>query len=194
MKKMTKLFLMIGLFVCLACTLSVFAFAEGEMVSNLETPYGTIKSDYADIDQFPFVVFDSNKNNVGGYSLLTKDGGSALDSLTWKSGTYYIYMRKDSTSTTTWNNHALGSNKNIVIDLGGNTLSYSARMFYSKTQNSRTHEVTFKNGTLLPINNSSDKKSYIFTLVTHNSNSNAKLDLLFEDITFDFNDGGSLYF
>ena len=113
--------------------------------SDLITPYGTIPSDYADVETYPFVIFDGNgkflkaykvwlgnNNGVFDYIAYTYNKYNAWDSTTGKY-TYnggaaraaVVYLRRNyemSSSDVKFQNTGAIQGE-VTIDLGGHTLS-----------------------------------------------------------------------
>ena len=106
----------------------------------VETEYGVIPAEYASEDEYPFVLFDSNKNWIGaamqlyGAKLDTMAVGKAKDYLkrnTWSGGSYgkgeisvIILMRRDVVMAADEEYYNIAQAKgNIIIDLNGKTLT-----------------------------------------------------------------------
>lgn len=158
MKKQTKIWLFAAAFaLMLALAFTVGALAADEApeldpTSPLYTPYGMIPEEYASVEDYPFVAFDSNGKCLGAAAILINDGNagdpSAIFQKIWKKqGTYYIYMRADYT-------HSNGSFNissvydTAIVDLGGHTLTYTQSINVQlKTKGSHA-KVTFKNGNM----------------------------------------------
>ena len=113
--------------------------------SDLITPYGTIPSDYEDVETYPFVIFDGNgkflkaykvwlgnNNGVFDYIAYTHHKYNAWDSVTGKytynggvARTAVIYLRRNyemSSSDVKFQNTGAIQGE-VTIDLGGHTLS-----------------------------------------------------------------------
>lgn len=158
MKKQTKIWLLIASFALLfTLVFAIGAFAteetpEPDTTNPLYTPYGMIPEDYADVDLYPFVAFDDKGTCLGAEAVLITDGNAgeapAIFHKVWKkTGTFYIYMRKDCT-------HANGAfnissvNGNVIVDLGGHTLSYTKSITVQIKTKGYNSRVTFKNGNM----------------------------------------------
>ena len=156
MKKQTKIWLFAAAFaLMLALAFTVGALAADEApaldpTSPLYTPYGMIPEEYASVEDYPFVAFDSNGTCLGAAAILINDGNAGEDLAifhkVWKKwGTYYIYMRADYTHNNGSFNITSIFDK-LIIDLGGHTLTYKKSINVQlKNKGSKTN-ITFKNG------------------------------------------------
>ena len=115
-------------------------------LSSLKTPYGTIPSNRASIEDYPFVVFDTDGNYYGAFANLLGSQAGAMgnaiytvlrDYNKWDeaSGKYVpdegstgvrtaiIYLRRDYTMTASeYHNNLAHTQGTIIIDLGGHTI------------------------------------------------------------------------
>ncbi len=172
--------------------------ASGEYLlseGGVETPYGTITSEYADAETYPFVLFKYNSSTKkyeckGGKK--TWNGATALirDNATSASGKVVLLVRRDYTNTSdASNDDALNRAKGTVtIDLGGNTLTRKSTIFsfFAKTGYiDNVAEVTIKNGTVLTT------KSQIFcSQIGGTTNVTGKtFNVRVEDVTLGFAPG-----
>ena len=118
---------------------------------NLTTEYGDITSDYASALDYPFVLF---KNGV--MKVAFKDWKSFIDSTVYKTADYKtgctLLLRRDySTSEASGSPWALSYITDMVIDLGGNTLTRgNNHLFQANVHGSVKNTTTIKiiNGTL----------------------------------------------
>lgn len=120
-----------------------------EINELLSTPYGLIPEEYANKDLYPFVVFDRNTYAfIGAADTLIKDSGTAaVNFLNKKTGNYAIYMRRDFThNNASFNCSAI--NSDLIIDLGGNTLTYNYVINLQAKASGHNTRLTFKNGTM----------------------------------------------
>ena len=170
---------------------------------GVETPYGTIPAEYADVSDYPFVFFVKEDG-----SYVCKDSATSSDLAfaytNWKNATtalpnftsvyndVVILMRRDYSNTTEEStNGAMNSvDGKLTLDLGGySLLSKKALAFtaFSADYKNRSGDIVIKNGTLLAkekaisTNNKNDKQS-----VTKFWN------ILFEDVTFGFAEGATV--
>ena len=123
---------------------------SASLASELSTPYGIIPEEYADKTLYPIALFNRDTLEfVTASNVFIEDGNSyaAFSKLYYSSGNYAIYVRDDIAYTTyAYNLSFFGGD--VVVDLGGNTLTYNnALIFQAKNGNANTR-VTFKNGTL----------------------------------------------
>ena len=119
MKKIVSILLTMTMLV--SCLISAgIVYAEDSLV----TPYGTIGSDYADAQSYPWVLFDASSNFIGGYNTFgTTSAGGVLGMARWYDGCT-IYLRRDIADSGRYLN--LVYHKTNNIDLGGHTLTISA--------------------------------------------------------------------
>ena len=117
------------------------------------TPFGVIPEEYADENQYPFVIFNTDTNEFVGVSdLLIADGSGILSQVYHKSGNYGVYMRRDVThnpGAALWNFGFVSAR--VVIDLGGHTLTHangSNPLFLMQSKKTYTVDLTFRNGTI----------------------------------------------
>ena len=131
---------------------------------DLDTPYGIISEDYASSVQYPFALFVPDTEN-GGMKFVEAFTDYAYDNITdyplsalyrayksYKSGAV-IYLRRDFDYTAAKSFSMMGSINDIVIDLGGHTITdnsthYYGLLYISKKQATDT-TVTVKNGTIV---------------------------------------------
>ena len=120
--------------------------------SAVTTEYGIIPSEYTDVDAYPIVVFKADGTFVGGYS--TWKEAAAVIGIAEKTDSFgkgdnsIVLFRKNSVhSTATGNIHSF--HNNIVIDLGGNTVTLDKQNFIGLyIYRNETAEITFGNITI----------------------------------------------
>lgn len=114
-------------------------------LTSLKTPYGSIPSNKASIEDYPFVVFDTDGKYYGAFKNLLGSQAGAIDNAIYtvlrdnnkwdaESGKYVaqgsngvktavIYLRRDYTMTKDeYHNNLSHTQGTIIIDLGGNTI------------------------------------------------------------------------
>ena len=149
------------------------------VISQYSTPYGIIPNEYADIEKYPIVLFnrDTLEFVFASDVLIDESVDNAVyGRLYYKSGNYAIYVRDDITYSKYANNLCfyLGD---VIIDLGGHTLTYSTNMNFQAKYGAYTTSLHFKNGTL--------KANTTGSLITVEVRSKAStFNFTFEDITF----------
>ncbi|MBR2612745.1 MAG: hypothetical protein IKC72_06715, partial [Clostridia bacterium] len=192
MRKHLKLWialLTLALVFAVGFTVSALAADEPEALdptSERYTPYGMIPTDvYETVKDYPFVAFDDKLNYIGASEILWNDGGSsnphAIIHDVWKKdGKFFIYMRKDYSHKNSFNN--IGAiNCDVVIDLGGHTLTYEKIINGQLKYLNNNTRVTLKNGTMHAGVNDNFIKFVIYA--TDNARPST-FDFTFEDIIF----------
>ena len=181
-----------------------------EKVTTVTTPHGIITEEFADADEYPFVVFDGDGNLYGGYKSWIGENGGAL------SGAYYqvngnvwdadagkytnngaeaktaiIYLRRDyemSSADVKFQN--FGSIKGeVTLDLGDHTLSQgTSNMYvlplYSKGTSPTTLNV--RNGRLLAAN------KRIIQVYSTSTGAGKRCEINFEGVTFGLRSGSTI--
>ena len=149
----TKLLILIASVIALVCALSVVAFAATPEDATT-TAYGTIPEEYADAQAYPFAIFRSG-SFVTATPYLNGDTDEYamyyVSSRIGDSQTYEILMRRDYTTTTTCTKlGAIYYRTNVILDLGGHTLTLGATMYHIDAQDPVTDgkaiTITTKNG------------------------------------------------
>ena len=163
---------------------------EYDPTNPLSTPYGMIPTDYASVESYPFVAFDDKGTFLGASDYLWTDGNgatatkpaepAAIIHKVWKkTGTFYIYMRRNYTITYAFFNIS-AVNGNVIIDLGGNTLTYNQQVGAQiKTKGNNTR-VTFKNGNI----HAGTNKTFIAAGVIASGDRAQAMSFSFENIRF----------
>ncbi|MBQ7380757.1 MAG: Ig-like domain-containing protein, partial [Clostridia bacterium] len=118
--------------------------------SELSTPYGIIPETYADKEAYPFVVFDRDTFAfIGASDILIQDSGAgAFNTLYSETGNYAIYLRRNFTHNNASYNIS-NINSDVILDLGGNTLTYNYGITPQAKKAGNHPRLTVKNGTLL---------------------------------------------
>ena len=105
------------------------------------TPYGYIPNEYLDTNLYPFVIFDKNNNFLTVKSALnTTDSANSAFMYVLANlkddQKMTIYMRRDFTTSgdSTQNMAMVGKRANLVVDLGGHTLTLGNDFFRSASQ------------------------------------------------------------
>lgn len=117
-----------------------FTYNLSEVKAPITTEYGVIPAEYTSAEEYPFVIFDSNKNWIGAhyrfYGARSEDSAVGVakaylkDNNVWANGSYgknevsvIILMRRDVTmdDNEEYSNIAQAQGK-LTIDLGGNQL------------------------------------------------------------------------
>lgn len=175
--------------------------ASGEYIlseGGVVTPYGTIPSDYADAQTYPFAIFKYNssdkKYEFKQASKKWKDATGYIDDYTKNdSDKVVLLVRRDYTNTSDASNDtALNAlNGTVTFDLGGFTLTRSSTIFsfavFSADYKDNVGEVIIKNGTLLTT------KSQIFCSQIGGSISatGKTFNVRIEDVTLGFAPGAA---
>ena len=134
---------------------------------NLNTPYGTISEDYASAVQYPFALFVPDTENGGmkfveaftdyAYDKYDIATGYPLSVLyraykSYKSGAV-VYLRRDFDYNAAKAFSMIGSISDIVIDLGGHTITdnstHSYGLLYVSKKQATDTTITLKNGTVV---------------------------------------------
>ena len=201
MKKHLKLWitlLTLTLVFIIGFTVSALAADEAESADPsdpLYTPYGMIPTDYASVESYPFVAFDDKGTFLGASDYLWTDGNKATATApadpaaiihkVWKkTGTFYIYMRRNYTITYAFFNIS-AVNGNVIIDLGGNTLTYNQQVSAQIKAKGNNTRVTFKNGNL----HAGANKTFIAAGVIEKDDRAQAMSFSFENIRFSLRDG-----
>ena len=143
-------------------------------IDPLSTPYGKIPDEYADAEAYPFVSFQVNGD--GTYTFRKAEASVFIDNsaimIDARNINAVIYMRRDFTVSTIFNN--LGFAKNNTFDLGGNTLTATVAIA-AAAKKQWNKNVTYKNGTIVTantsfinLNGSSDAPGYGYNLTFEN--------------------------
>ena len=119
------------------------------IAEGLSTPYGIIPEQYADVEKYPFVVFDRKSYSfLGAADILLQDSGSgAINTVYKQTGEYAIYLRRDFTHDVAAYN-ICWVNGDILIDLGGHTLTYNRGISVQAKMANYDCRITFTGGTL----------------------------------------------
>ena len=182
MKKIVKLLL-------LALTLALFVgtiFAVSAMAedNSLETPYGTIPSNYTDVSAYPVVIFNDSKTLVNDSWAGT--WRTRVSSWHWSHGADYGYIRQDLTITESWNDNFGLVRGTHTLDLGNHTLTAGGTLFTNELRTgagageSTNIHWTFKNGTI-----NLNGKSLMKLASRSNQKQAVTATYVFENITFE---------
>ena len=122
-------------------TLDIYKLSKSDLI----TPYGTIPADYADVQTYPFVIFDGNGNFLKAYKVWLGNNNGVFDYIAYthhkynawdstagkytnnggKAKTSVVYLRRNyemSSSDVKFQNTGAIQGE-VTIDLGGHTLS-----------------------------------------------------------------------
>ena len=160
------------------------------MVGNpLITKYGTIPDSAADVDSYPFILFDANKqfvNSASSWGDAQKKASNYLNNN--KGKTVYILMRKDQNNNAGYKS-AGTANGTIVLDLGGHVMNRGDNSFIeantnglSEAQCAFTTTIIVKNGYLYA-GKSTSGNGHILALQSHGAY-NKNYNITFEDVVF----------
>ena len=164
-------------------------------VNDLTTKYGDIKTKYASVLDYPFVLF---KNGEAIHAF--KDWKVFIDSEAYRTANYQtgctLLLRRDySTSEATGDNWALAYIKDLVIDLGGYTFTRGNRHLFNAISHgttSGTTAITVMNGTLKANFNKDDGSATSSVLCFNNDKNSSAIDqyfFTFSGIIFDVSTG-----
>ena len=208
MNRFLKLLMLVLIFgVLVGAVFAVGAFAEGEKATTV-----TYKIPEGNTDTF--LLFDAKKgtfirssNNFIADSECLQDGVNLNDNILDKSkfenkpsASYYILMQDDYEVTTMWQKNDRGEYvktaghfnffhlyANIVVDLGGHTMTFSTPLnAQTKGTDGTGLNFTFTNGNIVN-NNTTKNKTYIFGFTVNNRNRSCHLT--FDDVTFEVAQG-----
>ena len=193
MKKQTKIWLLVASFALLfALIFVVGAFAADEApeldpTSPLYTPYGMIDEEYASVEDYPFVAFDSKGNCLGGSKVFAKDDEKVDPAIAYyvqkkdQNDVYYIYLRTDYTQTESSYNLQF-INSTVIVDLGGHTFNYQKTISAQMKMKGYNPRITFKNGYIHALANVTMFSTN--TVDASTTNRASQLHITFENITF----------
>ena len=145
-------------------------------VTTLGTKYGDIKTAYASVLDYPFVLFK------GGEAIHAfKDWKAFIDSearvtANYQSGCTLLLRRDYSTSEASNDNWALSYLSDITIDLGGYTLTRGHRQLFNAISHGNantTTTITIINGTLRANFFKDDGKTPTSPIITFNNDNNS---------------------
>ena len=164
-------------------------------VNDLATKYGDIKTKYASVLDYPFVLFKS-----GEAIHAFRDWKVFIDSEAYRTANYQtgctLLLRRDySTSEASGDNWAFAYIKDLVIDLGGYTLTRGNRHLFNAISHgttSGTTSITVMNGTLVAQFNKDDGSATSPVLCFNNDKNSSAVDqyfFTFNNITFDVSTG-----
>lgn len=122
----------------------------------LETPYGTIPTQYESVEEYPFVVFDSEGNLIRATDVWATDAGTGALGAGQKQAyvNLTILLRRDYhyTDATVYNNFAFCYG-DIKVDLGDNKLyleqGHTEGIFYCHAKRSPRTDVVIENGEIV---------------------------------------------
>ena len=189
--------------------LPVFADSSAQSTDPLETPYGTIPAEYADVDAHPFIMFNKQGQVIDtDTEFMTAEGltgifKTIMDSSTWdpanvKHCDVVIYVRKDIEQNVTFPNLSRVFGK-VLIDLGGHTITGVSGKYIFNAE-AKTHaslDMTVKNGTILTsdylfMNRGTTKSGrYPFDATAMETYGVAKFNFTFENVTIGYADGAA---
>ena len=158
---------------------------------NLGTPYGDIDPAYISVDDYPFALF---KDGVMIYAF--SNWKTFIDSDAYKTANYQtgctLLLRRDySTSEASGSNWALSYIKDLVIDLGTNTLTRGNNHLFNVIGHGTTNNstvITVTNGTLKGNFYKDGTTSPTTSILTFNNDSNST-----STDTFVFNFNGVIF-
>ncbi len=206
MKKTQKILsLFLSLVMLLSCITALPVMADDEagqaskFVAGSETPYGTLPSEVSDGTIFLSTADGSTWNEHTSWADVKNDNGSVIPSLhndlyDGVENVYYVMI--DDFISTLYNassNFACQMDAtNVVIDLGGHTLTFESVYLINhnvKNGHSKVTSLTFKNGTIV---SNTDLFSFAYT----KSKTITKLgtNYVFEDIAFVANGSFDWYY
>ena len=167
-----------------------------QRTNPLATEYGTIPTIYESVEDYPYVLFDAKGNCVGAGTSLTDSGIGLL--LTLQDNTppltesdHVLLVRRDMSFSPNYSNFGFIQGK-LTIDLLGNSLTCTERLFNAQAKRSGTLNVTVKNGTLLQKKYSLiDVSSYTTENYTYETTGTRTFNFVLENVTLGYAEGAS---
>ncbi len=163
---------------------------------NLTTPYGDINPTYISVTDYPFALFKNNKM-IHAF----KDWNNFINSEVYKTSNYKtgctLLLRRDySTSEASGNIWALSYINDMLIDLGGHTLTRgNNHLFHAISHGSADNYITIEviNGTLKANFYKDGTTNATAPLIVFNNDLNStstdRFEFIFNGITFDVSEG-----
>ena len=141
---------------------------------RLNTPYGLIDAEYADVNAYPVAVFDRGGTFLGAY----EDMSGAFNAFFNQKKDVIVYLRADAKFGYRYHNIGVGGGIKI-IDLNGKVLTTDASyLLYAQSKSGGFHQFTVKNGTI------DTNGKYTWTLGANSNAKQQRLDCTFENVTF----------
>ncbi len=159
--------------------------AYSPIASALSTIYGIIPDAYASVEDYPFVVFDMDTYTfLAASAEFIKDSGDAIiNKINSTDGNFAIFMRRNFEHTNS--SYNLGACRaNVVIDLGGYTLTYTKGISAQSKYVNTVTTIKFQNGTL-----KSNCTAPFITYSLLDNNKENDFHFTFENITFSLTSG-----
>ncbi|MBR2650561.1 MAG: Ig-like domain-containing protein, partial [Clostridia bacterium] len=130
-------------------TYATYELIEADEVIETETKYGTIPEAFADVNQYPFVVFNGGQF-VGAYALWgAKDAVTGALTNAKPAGSV-ILLRRNFTYSDDYFNNLSQFNTGIIVDLGGFTFTVVHQpMFFAQKKGANDSSFTVKNGNIV---------------------------------------------
>ena len=170
---------------------STNGYSTYNLVGNeLSTKYGTIPEEYADVEKYPFAVFDSDGNFVMATDTFQGTGGlsGVMNNASGSKDDWFAVLRTDTFEY----NEELYSNLSLVkgsvtIDLQGNQMilaeGTNKRLLHALAKSDGTTTIIFTNGKIQVGNNPIIRVS---TSSSYNADSPKTFNFNFNDIEFTF--------
>ena len=174
-------------------TTAIYTFAQ--LPEDRVTPYGVIETQYASINDYPFVVFNGGKN-IHGFSDWKTFINAGFNTADYQTGCT-VYLRKNySTTEASGDAWAISYFEDLVIDLGGNTLTRENWHLFQANghgANDDTTLITVKNGTLKSSFHKADGTTAASPLIVYNTDPNSTssdiINFFLDGITLDVSSG-----
>jgi len=147
---------------------------------SVETEYGEIPAEYADAKLYPIVVFRSNREFVGAYSLWGAQDSTATGALpNAKVAGSVVLLRDNFTYAGDYFNNLSQLNTGIVIDLGSFTFTVVHQpMFNAHKKTDYDTSITVKNGNIALSGGARVIK------LNGNAKGTGKFDFTFDNVNF----------
>lgn len=159
--------------------------------TELSTLYGVIPKEYADIEKYPFVIFDANGVFKAGTNLWGDDSKASVLQTGKSAGDGAVaVLRRDYVFDGGNYNNLSQVNGTLTIDLNGFTLTATSsnHLFNAQAKTSYPSTIVIKNGTLLAKTTTFVK----FSSWQANAYTSTKdFTIVFEDLDIGFTSGGS---
>ena len=159
--------------------------------THLSTLYGVIPKDYADVDKYPFAIFDANGVFKGATDLWGDDSKTSVLQTGKSAGDgAVVVLRRDYVFSGGQYNNLSQVNGTLTIDLNGFTFTAASsnNIFNAQAKTSYESIVVIKNGTLLAKNTQfvkfSSYQAVAYTAVKD-------FTIVFEDLNIGFAPGAS---
>ena len=164
----------------------VYVMTEG----GVDTPYGTIPSDYASAESYPFAIFSGGEFKAA-YATWKSAVGAISTYAGAKNSKATILLRRNYTvSTDPGNGNFATVQGELTVDLGGFEMIRKSTIFswatLSNDHSTKVGTIIIKNGKLLTT------KAAIFANMTNATNKNEKVwNITVENVTLGFAEGAS---